>query len=110
MGFTDHRRGGEIVETLIPYLQAKGAITIYDQTQVQRGDIVIMCNRWTGRAEHAFTVAFYDPVSGVCQKYDEGDEWRIHVEQPFTTTLNEWTNRRDFMMALRMPGIIDLAA
>ena len=110
LGFTDQRAGGEIVESLIPYLQAKGAITIYDQTQVQRGDIVIMCNRWTGRAEHAFTVAYYDPVTGVCQKYDEGEEWRIHVQQPFTTALNEWTDRRDFMMALRMPGVIDLAA
>ena len=53
---------------------------------------------------HTFVVAKYDPATGLCDKYDFGDTWRMQAPQPFKNIkLCEWAERK-FTMGFIPPA------
>lgn len=90
IGYTDQRTGGEVVSTLDGYLTSHGWKKSTNINDVKYGSIVIVSHPGhNGRPTHAFTAVSYNPSNGVMVSYDEGSEWRVHAEQPFTS--NYWT-------------------
>ncbi len=90
IGYTDQRAGGEVVSTLDGYLTSHGWRKSTNINDIKYGSIVIVSHPGhNGTPTHAFTAVSYNPSTGVMVSYDEGEEWRIHAEQPFTS--NYWT-------------------
>lgn len=87
IGYTDQRSGGEVVSTLDSYLTSHGWTKSTNINDCKYGSIVLVSkNGVNGSPYHAFTVVSYDSKTGVMISYDEGAEWRIHANQPFSTT------------------------
>lgn len=87
IGYTDQRKGGEVVSTLDGYLTSHGWQKSTNINDCRYGSIVLVShNGVNGKPYHAFTVESYNPSTKVMITYDEGAEWRIHSNQPFTST------------------------
>ena len=83
IGYTDQRKGGEVVSTLDNYLTSHGWKKSTNINDCKYGSIVLVSHSGTsGSPYHAFVVNSYK--NGVMTTYDEGAEWRIHAKQPFT--------------------------
>lgn len=105
LGFTDQRKGGEVVSTFPAWLEAHGFKKITNKAQLQAGDFVFVDDERHNNTPdwkwHVFTLVSYDPKSGMCRKYDCGNNDRIKGSQPFYVQLEEWGGQRRFRFAYR---------
>lgn len=86
IGYTDQNVGGLGVNSLDSYLISHGWKKSTNINDCKYGSVVIVGpNGINGAPKHAFVCAGYNPSLGIMQTFDEGGEWRIHSEQPFTT-------------------------
>ncbi len=86
IGYTDQRKGGEVVSTLDSYLTSHGWKKSTNINDAKYGSIILVSHSGTsGSPYHAFVVNSYS--NGNMTTYDEGAEWRIHANQPFN---NNW--------------------
>ena len=82
IGYTDQRKGGEVVSTLDRYLTSHGWIKSTNINDAKYGSIIIVSHGGVnGSPYHAFVVNSYK--NGHMTTYDEGAEWRVHANQPF---------------------------
>lgn len=101
LGMTDQPVGGAffIGGYDDDWLQRHGFVYVRgNPDEVQAGDIVLV----TG---HVFVVADYNEETGLCSKYDMGDQWRIDSPQPFQNVgvLDAgWAGRRQFIGYYRL--------
>ena len=86
IGYTDQRQGGEVVSTLDSYLTSHGWSKSTNINDCKYGSIVLVKHAGTdGPPYHAFTVVSYNSSNNTMVTYDEGAEWRVHANQPFTS-------------------------
>ena len=101
LGMTDQPVGGAffIGGYDDDWLQRHGFVYVRgNPDEVQAGDIVLV----TG---HVFVVADYNEETGLCSKYDMGDQWRIDSPQPFKDVgvLDAgWEGKRQFIGYYRL--------
>lgn len=102
IGYTDQVDGGFGTDgDMEKYLESHNFIKITDINSLQRGDIVVV-RRPDGTEGHTFVITAYDSSTGICSKYDEGSDARVHSIQPFTNVqLLEWSDRI-FISAYRL--------
>ena len=93
IGYTDQDAGGVVVAEMESYLLSRGWKKSTNIQDCKYGSVVLVGpNGVNGAPSHAFVCVGYNPSTGVMQTYDEGAEWRIYANQPFTTT--DWTQSR----------------
>lgn len=113
LGFTDQRKGGEVVGTMPTYLVNHGFVKITNKANLQPGDIVIVDDGGKSKAPqwtwHVFVINTYNAKTGACTKYDMGSQQRIQSAQPFSTTLLEWGASKRFWAAFRDPYINNIS-
>ena len=109
LGMTDQRKGGEVISTFVAWFNAHGFQKITDRNKLQGGDIVFVDDpahqptpywKW-----HVFVITSYESKTGLCYKYDMGDNWRFKANQPFHVQLEEWGKDRKFKFAYRPPYV-----
>jgi len=108
--FRDQKAGGETTYTIDGWLVKHGFIKNTDQSKVKKNSIVFM--KWTGSAafdwrDHVFYCVDYNPATGMCIKYDFGEQWRIDKGSYFSNVpFNQWTDtpiRRRFYASYQWP-------
>lgn len=109
LGWTNQQNGGETVLTFPRWLPQNGFQEIYQQDQLQGGDIILFYHVDSPTvptpAWHAFFLTSYNPANRTCCKFDAGSDVRINAIQPFNNVnFDEWTNR-DFYRGYRLSGV-----
>lgn len=99
--------GGWNSAELAQHLPELGFAKITDPAKIVPGTVV-MVGKWVNGewdvTYHTFVVAKYDPATGLCDKYDFGDTWRMETPQPFRNVkLCEWGDRK-FTMGFVLPA------
>ena len=108
LGMQDQIEGGEQVGLLPNYLETHGFYRVTDINSLSPGDIVFM-----GKVDgselysYPFVVVSYDPISGVCYKYDmylstEKGESKIEMIQPFYEQIVPYSHNTCFTCAYRI--------
>ena len=97
-GVTWQKPGGWNSAELAVNLPKLGFTKITDPAKIVPGT-VIMVGKWVNgewdATYHTFVAAKYDPATGLCDKYDFGDTWRMETPQPFRNVkLCEWGDRK----------------
>jgi len=114
IGYTDQPQGGIKMDSIDNYLSSHGFVKIWNETELQSGDIVIMSSDGTISAASCdiMVIVQYDRQNDSCVKYDasnnppqgvlsEGAHNRIECVQPFHTVLNEYNGEKNFYCAFR---------
>ena len=110
LGYTDQPRGGITVSSekwMGPYLTKWGATQIWNESEVQAGDIVVMKKNGetTPTADwHTYVVTGVTRSGSVItiNKYDLGSTDRIRASQPIMNVpINQWPGFRSFYCIFR---------
>lgn len=102
-GIRHQPHGGWAGGNLEKALLEMGWLKAEDPEKVTGNAVVVMYK--DGGFCHAYWQISYDPQTGLCSKYDAGDEWRWKdASQPFRgVKRNEWTDGREVGAVYTMP-------
>ena len=102
-GIRHQPHGGWAGGNLEKALLEMGWLKAEDPEKVTGNAVVVMYK--DGGFCHAYWQLSYDPQTGLCSKYDAGDEWRWKdASQPFRgVKRNEWTDGREVGAVYTMP-------
>ena len=91
--------GGNLEKALLDM----GWLKAEDPEKVTGSAVVVMYKN--GEFHHAYWQVSYAPQTGLCTKYDAGDDWRWkEASQPFKgVKRNEWTDGREVGAVYTMP-------
>lgn len=109
-GAHHNKAGGHNTKELVGYLPTIGFTETKDRSKIKPGDVIIIGRRAKGpRAEdptfHTFIVTAYNHATGMCDKIDMGEQWRVDSPQPFRNVpLNEWGEDERYVNLILQPA------
>ena len=114
LGLTNQPAGGVRMDGMESFLLQNGFVQIWNEQEIQAGDIVVMSSDGTISAASCdiMVIVQYDPATDACVKYDTSNNppagaipsdqsTRVGCDQPFQTVLNEYGGTKRFYCAFR---------